>query len=300
MPPTLLSGAFGLLLGMALLGAAFSRRSITVVTAAAMLPDLDAVASLIILGATNSLLHNLWLPAIAGVVLYWDGKRATPWLRTRYGWCGQRVAWVALAAYVGAGIGVDLFSYEGVNLFYPVHDSFYGIAGWLIYSTQDGLIETYLGVGAGDTGLHVAGTTATHHIPTWVNPTPGMSNPDGAERRVTLLKSGWQAVVVVTSIVAVTIRGLEQRVETSRKDPGSSSVYEASNLDVHEDSYETETETRLEETVHNSDTGTTSVSVLHTEASPGDPARQPEPGNDEREAVRGGENPAPGEGGDQS
>ncbi|ERH03318.1 MAG: putative membrane-bound metal-dependent hydrolase [uncultured archaeon A07HR60] len=212
MPPTLLSAAFGALLGAGLLGAAFDRRSMTVVTLAAMLPDLDALVSLVVLGATNSLFHNLWLPAIAGVGLYWDSRRVTPWVRARYGWQGQRVAWVALVAYVGAGIGVDLFSYEGVNLLYPVHDTFYGIAGWLIYSTQEGLIETYLGFGAGEAGLHVAGTTANHHVATWVNPTPGTGNPDTVERRVTLVNSGWQAIVVVASVAVVIIQSLDRRM----------------------------------------------------------------------------------------
>lgn len=296
MPPTLLSGAFGLLLGAALLGAAFTRRSIIVVGLAAMLPDLDAVASLVIRGATNSLLHNLWVPAIAGVALYWDARRSTPWLRTRYGWRGQRVAWVALAAYVGAGIGVDLFSYEGVNLFYPVHDSYYGIAGWLIYSTQDGLIETYLGFGAGETGLHIAGTTANYHIPTWVNPTPGTSNPDGIERRVTLLKSGWQAVVAVTSITVVAIRFLERWVEGSLED--ANREIEQSKLDA--DEIRQETVNCTPEDNHGPDSDTPPASTAPTGVRPESKSPPGEPGDTESPADSPGESAVTTETGDQS
>ncbi|MCE4136110.1 hypothetical protein, partial [Salmonella enterica] len=63
MPPTLVNVAVGLLVGAALLGGAFDRRSLSVVGLAAAAPDLDAVASLFVRGATNALLHNVWIPA---------------------------------------------------------------------------------------------------------------------------------------------------------------------------------------------------------------------------------------------
>gem|GEM_PF-5113240 len=106
MAPTLVAAAIGAILAVALLGAAFDRRAVAVVVAAAVFPDLDAAASLVVPGATNALFHAVWLPLVAGVALYWDTAAATDSrLRARFGWRGVRVAWVALAAALVAGIG---------------------------------------------------------------------------------------------------------------------------------------------------------------------------------------------------
>ncbi len=72
MAPTLVAAAVGALLAAALLGGAFDRRAVAVVVAAAVAPDLDAAASLVVPGATNALFHALWLPLLAGAALYWD------------------------------------------------------------------------------------------------------------------------------------------------------------------------------------------------------------------------------------
>ncbi len=211
MAPTLVNVAFGVLIGLALLGAAFDRRSILVVAVAAAVPDLDAVASLVVHGATNALFHNLWLPAIVAGALYWDTRyREESWLHGRYGWYGVRVAWVALAASVVAGIGVDLFRPAGVNLLYPVHDRFYAVVGILLVSTQDGLVQSFVEVGDGLLWLSSPGTTADYHVPSWVNPTPGTGLEWGVERQLRLVETGWQLVVVVAALVAVTVRLWEE------------------------------------------------------------------------------------------
>lgn len=208
MVPTLVAAAIAILLAAALLGPAFDRRSLGIVVLAGILPDLDAAVSLAIHGATNAAFHTLWIPAVAGGLLYWDtGRRESSWFRERYGWRGIRIAWVALAAYVVAGIGLDLFSPEGANLFYPVHDRFYAVTGRLVYSTQDGLVQTYVTLGDdGFLAVGSPGTTATHHVESWINPTPGTGFETGVERRLPLVESGWQTIVVVTAAVVLAIR----------------------------------------------------------------------------------------------
>ncbi|MES3517947.1 MAG: hypothetical protein PPP58_09815 [Natronomonas sp.] len=208
MPPTLLSIAIGIFLGCALLGAAFDRRSIAIVSLAAAAPDLDAVLSLVVPGVTNAALHNLFVPAVAAVALYWESTRDGSVLRRRYGGYGVRVAWVSLAAYLVAGIGVDLFSAEGVALLYPVVDTFYGVTGKMVYSTQEGLIETYFAWGD-PIGIYQAGTVGDHHVATWVNPTAGTENP--GERRIQLVESGPDAVIVVGSIATLATRAARDR-----------------------------------------------------------------------------------------
>ena len=210
MAPTLVNAAFGALLAAALLGAAFDRRSVAVVVGAALLPDLDAVASLAVPGATNALLHAVWLPLVAGTVLYWDTRiRDASRLRERAGRRGVRVAWVALAAFLVAGVGPDLFGREGVNLLYPLADAYYLVDGGFVLSTRDGVVQTFVSVGAGGPGilpLETLGTTESYAIPTFVNPDgrPGLS--PGAERELHLVRTGWQLVVVAAAAALLAVR----------------------------------------------------------------------------------------------
>jgi len=210
MAPTLVAAAVGALLAAALLGAAFDRRAVAVVVAAAIAPDLDAVASLVVPGATNALLHALWLPLFAAAALHWDtAVRGESRLRARFGWRGARVAWVALAAFLVAGIGSDLFGSAGANLLYPVHDAYYRIDGRLVFSTQEGIVQTFVALGAdGQKILPLAspGTTDSHAIPTFVNPDgrPGLSLD--ADRELSLVRSGWQLVVVAAAAATLAVR----------------------------------------------------------------------------------------------
>jgi hypothetical protein len=209
MAPTLVAAAVGALLAAALLGPAFDRRAVAVVVAAAVAPDLDAIASLAVTGATNALFHAVWLPLLGAAALYWDTARGDSRLRARFGWRGVRVAWVALAAVLVAGIGTDLFGWSGANLLYPVHDAYYRIDGRLVFSTQEGIVQTFVGLGADGPGiLPIAspGTTGTHAIPTFVNPDgrPGLALD--ADRELSLVRSGWQLVVVAAAAATLAVR----------------------------------------------------------------------------------------------
>jgi len=214
MAPTLVSAAVGALLAAALLGRAFDRRAVAVVVAAAVAPDLDAVASLVVPGATNALFHALWIPLAAGLLLRWDtAHRGRSWLRERAGEVAGdravRVAWVALASFVVAGIGPDLFWRAGVNLLYPVHDAYYLVSGRLVFSTQEGIVQTFVTLGREGPGvlpIERLGTSATYTVQTWVNPDgrPGFS-PD-AERELSLVRTGWQLVVVASAVATLAVR----------------------------------------------------------------------------------------------
>jgi hypothetical protein len=210
MAPTLVSAAVAAVLAAALLGAAFDRRAVAVVVAAAVFPDLDAVASLAVPGATNALFHALWLPLTAGVALYWDtAVAADSRLRARFGWRGVRVAWVALAAVLVAGIGSDLFGEAGANLLYPFHDAYYSNDGRLVFSTQEGIVQTFVALGAEGPGIlpfQSHGTTASSPISTWVNPDgrPGFSL--GADRDLSVVRSGWQLVIIAAGTTLLAVR----------------------------------------------------------------------------------------------
>jgi hypothetical protein len=211
MPPTLVTVAVGVLLGVALLGEAFDRRSMAVVASVAAIPDLDAVLSLWIRGATNAALHTFFIPLSAAAALYLDTRREESWLRDRYGWYGVRVAWVAVAVYAVAGISMDLFNIESAAVLYPVSNRYFSIVGKLVLSTQEGVVQSYVEFGDGLLSAGTYGTTESRHIPTWVNPTPGTDNPPGAERVVRVVDSGWQLVVVVTAAATLAARTVIER-----------------------------------------------------------------------------------------
>jgi hypothetical protein len=205
MPPTLLSVAVGVLLGVALLGAAFDRRSLAVVGLAAMLPDVDAALGLFGVGAANATLHAIWIPLGAAGLLYYDTeRRERSWLRHRYGWYGVRVAWVAVAAYAVAGIGVDLFSTESVALFYPLSDRYYAIIGKLVLSTQEGVVQTYVGGSSGWLEVASPGTVESYRVDSWWH-------PENGERRLQLVESGWQAIILATAAATVPAKALVAR-----------------------------------------------------------------------------------------
>jgi hypothetical protein len=210
MPPTLVTVAVGVLLGVVLLGAAFDRRSLAVVAVAAALPDLDALFVLGGVGLTNAAFHSVFIPVGAAMALYYDTRiRGRSWLVERYGAYGVRVAWVAVAAYAVAGIGLDAFSTETVALLYPISDRYYAILGRLVVSTQDGLVQTY--VTLGDGGLEVESPGA---VGTYVVESPLASR--GGARRIRLVESGWQAVVVATAAAAAPAKHLIERADRSR------------------------------------------------------------------------------------
>jgi hypothetical protein len=210
MAPTLLNVAVGVLLAVALLGAAFDRRSVAIVAGAAALPDLDTVFAVVGPAGPNAVLHTLVVVVGAAALLYDDTERGDrSRIAGRYGWRGVRIAWVALAAYAVAGVGLDAFSAEGVALLYPLSDRYYTIAGRLLLSTQEGLVQTYVTWGDGWFQIASPGTVRSHTVESPLVAT-------GGDRRVRLVESGWQVVVVLTAAASIPAKYLIERHDRSR------------------------------------------------------------------------------------
>jgi len=203
MPSTLVHIAVAGLLGTALLGAAFDRRAILTVMAVAAVPDLDTLLGLWLPGAHRAYLHTLVLPAVLGIVLWWDvAVRSESTLRRRWGATGVRVAWVSLLGMVLAHSLYDGVV-NGVNLFWPLQDRFYDLSGHLLYSTQRGLLQTF--VDLSPAGGTVEGTTATTHYYTGVDPNRG-AEPANVERIFHLVQSGERLLLTIAGFGVVAFR----------------------------------------------------------------------------------------------
>lgn len=205
MPSTVVHLAFGGILAAAVLGDAFSRRSLAVVFAVVIFADLDVFVGLVIPGAHRAAFHTLLLPVVAGGLLYYDLRRNQPWLTGRFGEQAPRVAWVSLLAFSIAAVGLDLFTSWGANPFYPLVDQFYSVGGTLEYSTQRGLVQTFVEIGGPEPGPQQLGTTDTYHVNSGVDPTAG-SEPENVDRVFPVAQSGWQLLLVLTSPVVLWAR----------------------------------------------------------------------------------------------
>ncbi len=200
MPSTIVHVALAGLVAAALLGPAFGRRAVLFVLVVTVIPDLDAFAGLVIGGAHRSLGHNVLYPTLlAGVLAYDTRLRPSSLLRARWGDTGPRVAWVALAGLLVAGIGLD-FVTNGVNLFWPLHDSFYTLNGKLEISNQRGLVQTFV-----DLSPDEPRTTDDVHYSTGVDPSPGEENGN-PERVFPVVRSGWQFLLVAASGIVLGTR----------------------------------------------------------------------------------------------
>jgi len=204
MPSTIVHLAFAALIATALLGAAFDRRALGVILVVMALPDLDSFVSVGGVPGHRMLLHNVWLPTIAAVVLSLDlfvGDRSR--VRERFGGRGVRIAWVTIVCYVVAHLGLDLA--DGfVNLFWPVHDQFYDLRGTIELSDQRGVVQTFV-EGQGFLLFEAQGSTEDVYITTGVDPGPSTGEED-PERLFPIFRAGWQVVLFVTGVVVTGAR----------------------------------------------------------------------------------------------
>lgn len=207
MAPTLLNIAVGCLLAVALLGAAFDSRSLVIVAGGAAVPDLDAVFGLVAIGEPNAVFHSIFLVVGGtGLLLYDTVLSDRSRLADRYGWYGVRVAWVVVAAFTVAGIGLDVFTSQGVELLYPLSNRAVAVDGWFMLSTQEGIVQTY--VTRGDGGLQLSSPRIAD-----APSTDSVSDVDSGEFRIHLLESGWQAIVLITAVAAIPAKFLVERVD---------------------------------------------------------------------------------------
>lgn len=205
MPSTLVHFALGLALGAVALRGRLDRTAVLVVAVAVAVPDIDAFVSLLLASAHRAVLHTLVIPAAVGAGIYYDTRiRETSVLRHRYGARGVELAWTWTLVYAVAGIGLDLVTVQGANLFYPVYDQFVEFTGKAYLSTAEGFVQTFVDVtfdpsregGAVDVDAGGIGSTDEVVVDTGVNPADdGGAGPPN--RRFPLVVRGWQLGICV-------------------------------------------------------------------------------------------------------
>jgi hypothetical protein len=214
MASTLVHVALAAVLAVALLGPALDRRSALVVLAATALVDADTFLGLVVPGLHRAATHTFVLPVAMAVLVYVDTHVRERSLLARLHPHGGRVAWVTLVAVAAAGIGLDMVI-NGVNAFWPLHDQFYTVDGKALLTDQRGFVQTFVEVdppepesasgGGGD-----ARTTKNFEYSTGVNPANSEEKKD-PERVFPLVRSGWQALLVVVGYGTLGIRLWERR-----------------------------------------------------------------------------------------
>jgi len=234
MPSLVVHVALAGLVGTALLGREFDRRSVLLILLVPVIPDLDAFGGFVVPGSHRALLHTLLIPLGAAVLVSYDTTvRESSWLRGRYGARGVHLAWVAVVVYAFAGIGLDLFTRFGANPLYPLHDQFYEVSGRLQYSTTAGWEQTFVelnlrtesGANAGSGGDAGGGTrtveagqrgsTAEVHVNSGIDPNRG-AEPENVERIFPVAQSGWQLLLVLTSAMVLVGKFAERRLSGGR------------------------------------------------------------------------------------
>lgn len=198
-PSTLFHLGLGFLLAAALLDRV-DRTAVAVVVVAVLIPELDVLPGLLYTGAHRAWLNNLWLPLGLGAAIYHDTRRRdASWLARRWGDRGPALAWTGLVVLTVAGIGGDL-AFNGVNLFYPVHDQFYSLDGDVLLSTERGVLQSLVDDAA-------RGSTEELQYRTVVDPEPDRRGLDlGSERIVPVMTSGVQGLVTAAGFGVIGYR----------------------------------------------------------------------------------------------
>ncbi|WP_255149070.1 metal-dependent hydrolase [Halorarius halobius] len=217
MPSTVVHVAVALLVAAGLLGSAYDRRALVVVGVAALVPDLDVFASLLVESTHRAALHTLFVPLGATAAVYYDTRlRDGSWLRDRYGTWGVQVAWASVAGLAFGGIGLDLFTAQGVNVFYPLYDQFVSLDGKAGYSSTQGVFQTFVEVSDGGSGggggggapsvdVGQRGSTDEVHVGSGVDPSKG-PEPEGVKRVFPVAYRGWHLTLLVASLLVTWVR----------------------------------------------------------------------------------------------
>lgn len=220
MPSTVVHVALAGMMGTALLADRFDTRAILVVMGVCVLPDLDTLIGIYVPGTHRAALHGVFVVLVPAVVLLWDVRVREPsFVLERWGASGYRVAWVSLAALLFAHVLLDAF-FNGVNLFWPLHDRFYDLSGELLYSDRRGFVQTFVEFeSASDGSTAVAdstarGTTEDTHYSTGFDPTRDREEPADVERIFPLAGNGERFVLVLAGFATVGYRIVEDYLST--------------------------------------------------------------------------------------
>lgn len=208
MPSTVVHMAFAGLIGAALLGTAFDRRSVLVLFGVVVFVDLDSFIGLVSVVGHRTVFHTLLIPLGAAAFVALDqyvGESSV--LRRRYGRRGVRITWVTIVVYVASAIGLDLFSAGGANPLWPLHDQFYVIDGKVELSSQRGLVQTFVDLNSEQSGGQqtdgpttvARGSSEEVNVSTGVDPDPDQNAPDDepVDRVFPVARSGWQLLLLV-------------------------------------------------------------------------------------------------------
>lgn len=213
MPSTVVHVAFALLLAAGILGSAYDKRALLVVGAVAAIPDLDVFVGLLVESTHRAAFHTLLVPLLLAGLLYYDTRIADgSLLRARYGSWGLQVGWASIVGYALAGIGLDLFTPHGVNVFYPVYDQFVSLNGRVGYSTADGVFQTFVNVtdgsstgGGRSVDVGQRGSTRDVHVGTGFDPEKGREE-HGVKRIFPIAYRGWQLTLILASVLVTWVR----------------------------------------------------------------------------------------------
>ncbi|WP_377076504.1 hypothetical protein [Natronoarchaeum sp. GCM10025703] len=108
-----------------------------------------------------------------------------------------------MVALVFAHVLLDAF-FNGVNLFWPLHDRFYDLSGEFLLSDQRGVVQTFID------GETAEGTVEETHYTTGVNPTPE-ETPQNVERLFPIAGTGERFLLVISGFAVVAMRLIEER-----------------------------------------------------------------------------------------
>jgi membrane-bound metal-dependent hydrolase YbcI (DUF457 family) len=224
MPSSVVHAALAVLVAAGLLGRFYDRRALAVVLVVVVAPEIDTAFGWFMDGAHRTVLHNMAIPIVLAVVLYWETTREASWLRTRWGARGVRLAWVGLFVHAFVHISLDWAHLSGINLLWPFADRFFALEGELAVSTTEGFVQTFVEIGEDpETGRRVidagqGGTRADTHVPNPAKPTDE-PEPGPVDRRFPIAVDGWQLYFLLTGLFALVAKRLQTppRPKTERK-----------------------------------------------------------------------------------
>jgi len=217
MPSTVVHAGFALLLAAALLGDYYDRRALAALLVVVVVPEVDSFLGPIMSGAHRTVGHNLVVPAVGALLLYYDTRvRDGSLLRDRLSDRWVAVAWVAVFVHVFAHVSLDWTHLDGVNLLWPLRDQFLALDGEILLSTADGFVQTFVDVridpetGARSVDAGTTGSTETVHVNNPVQPRdPDIVTEEPVDRRFPIANSGWRLYLIGLGLFALVARRLQ-------------------------------------------------------------------------------------------
>ena len=218
MPSTVVHAGFALLLAAALLGDYYDRRALAALLVVLVLPEVDSFLGPVMPGAHRTVGHNLVVPAIGALCLYYDTRvRNRSLVRDRLSDRWVAVAWVAIFVHVSAHVALDCTHLDGVNLFWPLRDQFLALDGEILLSTADGFVQTFVDVridpetGARSVDAGATGSTETVHVNNPVEPRdPDVVTEEPVDRRFPVANGGWRLYLIGLGLFAVVARRVQE------------------------------------------------------------------------------------------